>query len=384
MYKNIFDVYPLFDIEPVKGEGCYVTDKNGVEYLDLYGGHAVISIGHSHPTYVKNIQEQVAKIGFYSNSIQNPMQAELADKLAKLSGLSDYQLFLCNSGAEANENALKLASFHNGRKKVIAFDKGFHGRTSAAVNCTDNAKIIAPINDGFPVERIPFDSEEIFALLDAKDVTAVIIEPIQGIGGINMPSADYMKRVREACTATDTVLICDEVQSGYGRSGKFFAYQHFGIEADVIPMAKGMGNGFPIGGVFISPMFKASYGLLGTTFGGNHLACAAGISVLDVLAEEQLIENAASLGSFLMEELNKIEGLKSIKGRGLMIGVEFDFPAKEIRSALLFEHKIFTGSSANPNMLRLLPPLSMGKEEAIRFVEALKTCLSDKTVASAS
>lgn len=371
-----FDVYPLFDIEITSGIGCYTYDSAGTEYLDLYGGHAVISIGHSHPHYLKMMNEQMQKLVFYSNSIQNPLLKELAEKLGKLSGYDDYDLFLVNSGAEANENALKLASFHNGRKKVVAFSKAFHGRTSASVRVTDNPKIVAPVNEGLEVEFIPFnDIEKVKNALEKRDVCAVIIEGIQGVGGIQIPDDGFLKELREICTETGTVLILDEIQSGYGRSGKFFAHQHAGIKPDIITTAKGMGNGFPIGGVLISPMFQAVHGMLGTTFGGSHLACVAGIAVLDVMKEENLIENAKNLGDYLMVKLKQIPGIKDVRGRGLMIGIEMDYPVKDLRRKLLFEQKVFTGASGT-NIIRLLPPLSLTKKEADLFLERFGGCLA--------
>lgn len=372
---NLFDVYPLFPIEPVKGLGCTITDKEGTDYLDLYGGHAVISIGHCHPHYVKLLSEQTAKLGFYSNSVQNSLQTELASKLGSLSGCDDYTLFLCNSGAEANENALKLASFKNGRTRVIAFKKGFHGRTSAAVAVTDNPKIIAPINATFPVTLIDYnDIDTTVAEINKGDVCAVIVEGIQGIGGIHVPNADFLLAIQKACNATGTILILDEVQSGYGRSGKFFAYQHTSVVPDIISIAKGMGNGFPIGGILISDKFEASYGLLGTTFGGNHLACAAAIAVLDVIKDEQLIENAKCVGDYIIDELKTIDGIKSVRGIGLMIGIEFENPVKELRTKLLFENKIFTGVSGT-HTIRLLSPLCLTKAQADEFLRALKEAL---------
>lgn len=374
---NLFDVYPLYDLEPVRAEGHYVYDAQGNAYLDLYGGHAVISIGHSHPHYIQTISEQLKRIGFYSNSIQNPLQQELADKLGELSGCDEYQLFLCNSGAEANENALKMASFHNGRTKVIAFQKAFHGRTSVAVNATDNEKIKAPINKTYDTEFHEWNNlESVSQSLANGDVCAVIIEGIQGIGGIHIPDPGFLEAVAKLCKKHDTVLILDEIQSGYGRSGKFFAFQYTNVEPDLISMAKGMGNGFPIGGLLIHPRFKASYGLLGTTFGGNHLACAAGIAVLDVIKEEQLVENAAKVGAYLIDQLAAIEDATEVRGKGLMIGLEFPFAVGPLRKQLLFEHKVFTGSSSNPNVLRLLPALSLGKEEAERFIQELKAALA--------
>lgn len=374
---KLFDVYPLFDINIVKGKGCYTYDDKGTEYLDLYGGHAVISVGHSHPTYVQMISEQVSKLGFYSNSVQNRLQEAFATRLGKASGYDDYSLFLINSGAEANENALKLASFHNGRKKVVAFRKGFHGRTSAAVRVTDNAKIVAPINEGFEVDFLPLnDIEAVRATLSKGDVCAVIIEGIVGIGGIQVPDTSFMQELRTVCTETGTILILDEIQSGYGRSGKFFAHQYFGIKPDLITVAKGIGNGFPMGALLISPMFTAVYGMLGTTFGGNHLACAAGLAVLEIMEKEQLVENAAKVGSYLMDELKKIEGIKEVRGLGLMIGIEFETPIKDIRRKLLFEKHIFTGVSGT-NVIRLLPPLTLTLEQASYFIGQFKETLDE-------
>lgn len=372
---NLFNVYPLFDIEIAKGIGCRTYDNHGIEYLDLYGGHAVISIGHSHPYYVQKLTHQIENLVFYSNSVVNKLQVELAEKLGKMSGYEDYSLFLINSGAEANENALKLASFHTGRSKVIAFKKSFHGRTSAAVRVTDNPKIVAPINEGFDVEFLELnDIEAVRKSLQKRDVCAVIIEGIQGVGGIRTPEVEFLQALSEECKATGTILILDEVQSGYGRSGKFFAHQHAGIRPDLITVAKGMGNGFPIGGVLISPMFEASHGMLGTTFGGSHLACTAAIAVLDIIKVEHLVENAAKIGDYLMEELAKIPQVKEVRGLGLMIGIEFELPIKEIRSRLLFEKKIFTGASGN-NVIRLLPPLCLSKSDANLFLTSFKEIL---------
>ena len=373
---KLFDVYPLFDLEIVAGKGCYTYDTQGTEYLDLYGGHAVISIGHSHPCYVKRITEQAQKLVFYSNSVINSLQQQLADKLGALSGYDDYALFLINSGAEANENALKLASFHTGKKKVIAFAHSFHGRTSAAVKVTDNPRIVAPINDTFEVAFLPLnDMIRVEQEMAAGDVCAVIIEGIQGVGGIQVPDAQFLRDLREACTRHGVVLIVDEVQSGYGRTGKFFAHQHAGIRPDLITMAKGMGNGFPIGGVLISPQFTPVYGMLGTTFGGNHLACAAACAVLDVMRDEHLVDNAARVGQYLIDRLREIPQIKEVRGKGLMIGLEFDQPVKELRHKLLFEQHVFTGASGT-NVIRLLPPLSLSQEQADCFIGKLKNILS--------
>lgn len=368
---KLFDVYPLFDINIVRGKGCHVWDAKGEEYLDLYGGHAVISIGHAHPHYVEAIAKQVATLGFYSNSVINKLQQDVADRLGAISGYDDYQLFLINSGAEANENALKLASFHTGRTRVVSFAKAFHGRTSLAVEVTDNPKIIAPINDNGHVTYLPLnDTEAMKAELAKGDVCAVIIEGIQGVGGIQVPTNEFMQALRRACDDYGTVLILDEIQSGYGRSGKFFAHQYAGIRPDMITVAKGIGNGFPMGGVLISTKFKPVYGQLGTTFGGNHLACAAAIAVLDVMKEEGLVENAAKIGAYLLEELKGFPAIKEVRGRGLMIGLEFAEPIKELRSRLLFEQKVFTGVSGT-NVIRLLPPLCLSMSEADDFLSRL-------------
>lgn len=373
---KLFDVYPLFDVNIVKGKGCHVWDDKGNEYLDLYGGHAVISIGHAHPHYVEAVSSQVAKLGFYSNSVINTLQQEVANRLGALSGYDDYQLFLINSGAEANENALKLASFYNGRTKVISFAKAFHGRTSLAVEVTNNPKIIAPINNNGHVTYLPLnDTEAMKAELSKGDVCAVIIEGIQGVGGIQIPTTEFLKELRNACDANNTVLILDEIQSGYGRSGKFFAHQFSDIRPDMITVAKGIANGFPMAGVLISPKFEPVYGQLGTTFGGNHLGCAAAIAVLDVMKEEGLIENAAKVGSHLMEELKSFKGIKEVRGRGLMIGLEFEEPIKDIRRKLLFEEKVFTGVSGT-NVIRLLPPLCLSMSEADDFLARLHKVIS--------
>lgn len=372
---NLFDVYPLFDINIVKGKSCHVWDEKGTEYLDLYGGHAVISIGHAHPHYVEMISKQVATLGFYSNSVINKLQEQVAERLGKVCGYDDYSLFLINSGAEANENALKLASFYNGRTRVVSFNKAFHGRTSLAVEVTNNPKIIAPINDCRHVTYLPLNDIEAMKNELAKgDVCAVIIEGIQGVGGIQLPTDEFMQALREACTAHNTILVLDEIQSGYGRSGKFFAHQYNGIKADIITVAKGIGNGFPMAGVLISPMFTPVYGQLGTTFGGNHLACSAALAVLDVIGQENLVENAAKVGEYLMTELKKFPQIKEVRGRGLMIGLEFEEPIKELRLKLLKEQHVFTGVSGT-NVLRLLPPLCLSMEEANLFLERFRKVL---------
>ncbi len=372
---NLFEVYSLFDVVPVKGQGCHVWDDKGQEYLDLYGGHAVISVGHTHPHYVKCITEQLNKIGFYSNSVINPLQVELAQKIGKLSGYEDYSFFLINSGAEANENALKLASFHTGRDKVVAFRKSFHGRTSGAVAVTDNPKIVAPFN---AVHKVLFaelnNIESVEAYLKNNDVAAVIIEGIQGCGGIHIPTTQFMQDLRALCDKYGTVLILDEIQSGYGRSGKFFAHQYYGIKPDIISMAKGIGNGFPVGACLIAPKFKPVVGMLGTTFGGNYLAMAAAIAVAEITEKEGLVENAAKVGQYLIDNMPKSDKIKEVRGRGLMIGIEFNEPIKEIRTKLLFEKHIFTGV-AGTNMIRLLPPLCLTIEEADRFLEAFNDLL---------
>ncbi|MDR0873835.1 MAG: aspartate aminotransferase family protein [Prevotellaceae bacterium] len=372
---KLFDVYPLFPIEIVSGKGCKVYDSEGTEYLDLYGGHAVISVGHAHPAYVQAISEQVAKLGFYSNSVLNSLQSRFAEKLGKACGYDDYALFLINSGAEANENALKLASFHNGRRKVLTFKNSFHGRTSAAVRVTDSQKYIAPVNEGLEVTFATFNEIDFVKKeLATNEYSSVIIEGIQGVGGILIPEDRFLKELREECTKTGTVLILDEIQSGYGRSGKFFAHQHAGIKADIITVAKGICNGFPMAGVIISPEFTPVYGQLGTTFGGNHLGCAGAIAVLDIFEKENLIENSRAVGDFLMKELQQFPQIKEIRGRGLMIGLEFAEPIKEIRTKLLFEQKVFTGV-AGTHTIRLLPPLSLTKNEAEDFIERLKKVL---------
>ena len=370
---SLFNVYPLYDITPIRAKDVYVYDEKNVEYLDLYGGHAVISIGHSHPKYVRAISDQVEKLGFYSNSIQNPLQVDLAENIKKQSGCNNYQLFLCNSGAEANENALKLASFHNGKKKVIAFKNGFHGRTSAAVAATDNPKIIAPINAQQQVEILRLgDLDTLEKTVAKNDVCAVIIECIQGVGGLDESTTKFYQGLENLCRKYSACFIADEVQSGFGRTGDFFAFQKHNITPDIISMAKGMGNGFPVGGILIHPNIKPSYGLLGTTFGGNHLACVASSAVLDVIKEENLMQNAKDISAYFMDKAKGISKITQIKGRGLMLGLEFDFPVAELRKKLIFDHYIFTGSAKNPNVLRILPPLTIQKKHVDMFFEALE------------
>ncbi|MBR3884662.1 MAG: aminotransferase class III-fold pyridoxal phosphate-dependent enzyme [Bacteroidaceae bacterium] len=372
---KLYDVYSLFDVNIVKGKGCKVWDEKGTEYLDLYGGHAVISIGHCHPHYVSSISQQVATLGFYSNSVINRLQEKVAETLGEISGYEDYSLFFINSGAEANENALKLSSFHNGRTRVIAFNKAFHGRTSLAVEVTDNPKIIAPINNCGHTTYLPLnDIDAVRKELEKGDVTAVIIEGIQGVGGIRIPDATFLQQLQQACKENGTVLILDEIQSGCGRSGKFFAHQWAGIRPDIITVAKGIGNGFPMGCVLISPQFTPTAGQLGTTFGGNHLACSAAQAVLDVIRNENLLQNVNSVGEYLMNELKAIPQIKEIRGKGLMIGMEFDEPIKDIRRRLLFEEHVFTGVSGT-NVIRLLPPLSLTMNEAKEFITRLKRAL---------
>lgn len=368
---NIFDVYPINDIEPVKALGSTIWDSEGNEYLDLYGGHAVISVGHSHPYYVRKLTKQLKNIGFYSNSVKISMQNELADKLGKLSGLKDYSLFLANSGAEANENALKLASFYNGRKKIIAFKKAFHGRTSGAVAITDNPSIKAPINNDDHVTFLPLNDIDALKKHMNNDVCAVILEGIQGVGGIQVATNEFTKAIRKACDKVNSVFIHDSVQCGYGRSGKFFTFQYANVKPDIISVAKGMGNGFPIGGILISPKFKAKHGMLGTTFGGNHLACAAAIAVLDIIKKEKLVENAAKVGQYLIDELKGFKSIKEIRGKGLMIGIELNEPVAEIRNNLLFKDRIFTGV-AGANTIRLLPSLALTMKDAEHFIETFK------------
>jgi acetylornithine aminotransferase len=371
---NLFDVYPINNITITKAKGSYVWDDKGDQYLDLYGGHAVISIGHTHPHWVKRIEEQLNKIAFYSNSIKIPLQEELAQKLGKISGKEDYQLFLCNSGAEANENALKLASFHNGRKKIIAFNKAFHGRTSLAVSATDNKNYIAPVNETDNVTFLPFNDEQ--ALEDAfqkygKEISSAIIEGIQGVGGINVADNSFLKKIRSLCDEHGAVYIADSVQCGYGRSGKFFSHDFAGVNADIYSMAKGMGNGFPIGGIIIAPHIKPKHFQLGTTFGGNHLACAAALAVLEVMEEEKLMGNAVMIGNYLKEELEKMDVLQNVRGRGLMIGFDVPEELKDLKKNLLINQKIFTGE-AKPNVIRLLPSLALKKRDAEHFIEAVK------------
>ena len=375
---NLFPVYPLYDIEPVHAEGCYVYDAAGTAYLDLYGGHAVISIGHGHPHHKHLMKEQIDKIIFYSNSVVNGVQERLAEKLRAMCGYQEYSVFFCNSGAEANDHALKLASFHTGRKRILAFDKAFHGRTGTTLAVTDNPKISAPINHRDHVYFLPFGNiSGVEDYLQTKEFAAVIIEPIQGVAGLFMPSDEFLRELRMLCDLYGTMLILDEVQSGYGRSGKFFAHQHAGIKADIIPMAKGMGNGFPIGGLLISPAIQPWMGMLGTTFGGNHLACAAGQAVLDVIEKEHLIENAATMGAYAIEQFSTIPGVKNIRGRGLMLGIVFDYPIKDLRSHLLMKHHIFTGNASDPNVLRILPPLNIQKEHIDQFITAITLSIKE-------
>lgn len=379
---KLFDVYPLYDVEPVNAYGSRVIDKNGKEYLDLYGGHAVISIGHGHPHYIKRIKEQVEKIGFYSNAVKNSLQEELAEKIGELSGYENYQLFLCNSGAEANENALKLASFQTGKSRVIAFENAFHGRTSAAVAATDNKKINAPINKQQHVTFLPLNEIELLKTeLEKGDVCAVIIEPIQGVGGLDQGTTEFFKGIEILCQEFGVVLILDEIQSGFGRSGEFFAHQYHGITPDIISVAKGMGNGFPIGGILIAPHIKPSYGLLGTTFGGNHLACAASLAVLEVIEKENLLHNAKQLGAYFISKIKDVPSVKKVKGKGLMLGIEFDFEVGDLRKKLIYEQQIFTGGAMNKNLLRILPPLTIGKKEIDLFIEALQNVLVEHVLA---
>ena len=376
---SLFDVYPLNNITITKALGSYVWDNNGVQYLDMYGGHAVISIGHTHPHWVKRIEEQLEQIAFYSNSVIIPLQQQLADKLGKVSGKEDYQLFLCNSGAEANENALKLASFHTGKKKIIAFSKGFHGRTSLAVAATDNPSIVAPVNETDNIIFLPFNDvallEECF-ITNGKDIAAVIVEGIQGVGGINVATDAFLQAIRSLCDQYNAVYIADSVQCGYGRSGKFFSHDYAGVNADIYSMAKGMGNGFPIGGILIAPHIKPKYGMLGTTFGGNHLACAAALAVLEVIEQDNLIQAANQLGLYLSNELKAIDDIQNVRGKGLMIGFDVSDELKDLKKKLLFDHKVFTGE-AKPNVIRLLPSMAITKEQVDTFLEILVKAIEE-------
>lgn len=375
---KLFDVYPLNPIEITKGQGSLVWDNKGQEYLDLYGGHAVISIGHTHPHYVQRLTDQLHKIGFYSNSVEIPLQSQLAELLGKVSGKPGNQLFLCNSGAEANENALKLASFYNGRKKVIAFKGAFHGRTSLAVSCTDNPKIVAPVNQTENIIFLPHNDEAALERVfteSGNEISAVIIEGIQGVGGIRVATESFLRKLRSLCDQYNAVYIADSVQCGYGRSGKFYSHDFAGVEADIYTMAKGMGNGFPVAGISIAPKFKPWHGMLGTTFGGNHLACAAAVAVLEVIEKDKLMENARTIGSYLIEELSKLDKIREVRGRGLMIGIDLPEELSHVKKDLLFKHHIFTGES-KPNVLRLLPALNLKREHADRFLDALNKTLN--------
>ena len=376
---KLFDVYPLIDVTPAKAEGSYFWDENGTEYLDLYGGHAVISIGHSHPTYVKYITEQLNNIGFYSNYVKIPIQNQVAEQLTKLSGYDDYTLFLCNSGAEANENAIKLASFHTGKKKIIYFSGAFHGRTAAAVACTDNPKIVAPVNQSENFVKLPFNDLEALEneFKTNPDIAGVIVEGIQGVGGVQIPTTEFLHKIQELCNENNAVFIADEIQSGFGRSGKFFAHQNAGVTPDIISMAKGMGNGFPVAGILISPKFKASYGLLGTTFGGNFLACAATKAVLEVIEEENLLQNAQEVGDYLVSLLQNQKNINEIRYQGLMIGIDLAFPCNEVRTRLVKENKMLTGNASTPNTLRVLPALNVKKEDVKKFADALIQILNE-------
>ena len=374
---KLFDVYPLYDVTPASAKGIVVTDDKGQEYLDFYGGHAVISIGHAHPLYVKRLKDQLDKIGFYSNAVHNPLQVELANKLGQLSNCVDYNLFLCNSGAEANENALKMASFQTGKSRVIAFNNSFHGRTSAAVATTDNEKINAPINKQQKVTFLPFNDIKAFENEVKKgDVCAVILESIQGVGGLDEPTSKFFRQVEKLCKENRVILIADEVQSGFGRSGKFFAFQHHEVNPDIITIAKGMGNGFPVGGVLIHERIKASYGQLGTTFGGNHLACVATLAVLEVMEKEGLVKNAKELGNYFLEKAKEIPQVKRTKGKGLMLGLEFDFEVAALRKKLIYEQHLFTGGANDKHVLRILPALNINKTDMDLFFEKLKMALS--------
>jgi acetylornithine aminotransferase len=373
---NLFDVYPLFNINVLQGKGCRITDDAGNEYLDLYGGHAVISVGHSHPVYIEAIARQATRIGFYSNYVVNPLQRELASRLGLASGYDDYSLFLINTGAEANENAIKLASFHNGKRRVVSFKKSFHGRTSAAVRVTDNPAILAPVNEGMPVVFLPFGNPELVEDEFRKgDVSSLIIEGVQGVSGIFDPGDDFLRSLRSLCTQYGVCMILDEIQSGYGRTGRFFAHQQSGIRPDIITVAKGMANGFPIGATLISPMFKPVHGMLGTTFGGNHLACAAALAVLDIIENENLIDNAAGIGRYLINELRNLPGIRELRGRGLMIGIEFEEPVRDLRHRLLFNEKVFTGV-AGTHTIRLLPPLCLSADEAAEAVSKFRKAIA--------
>jgi len=376
---DLFNVYPLYDVTPVKALGAYVWDENNTKYLDLYGGHGVISVGHTHPDYVKAISNQLNNIAFYSNSVQNPLQKELAEKLGKLSGCEKYNLFLCNSGAEANENALKLASFITEKSRVVAFKNSFHGRTSAAVAVTDNKSINAPINLQQSVTFLPLNNIELLVHeLGKGDVAAVIIEGIQGVGGLDEGTTKFFKKVKKICKKKEVILILDEIQSGYGRSGKFFAFQYHDIKPDIITTAKGMANGFPIGGVLIAKKHKAKFGMLGTTFGGSHLACVAAISVLDIIEKENLISNVNEVYAYFLEQIKTVPKIKKVKGKGLMLGVEFDFEVGDLRKKLIFDKHIFTGGSNNKNLLRILPPLTFTKQQVEDFINALNEVLADE------
>ncbi|MBV2223258.1 MAG: aminotransferase class III-fold pyridoxal phosphate-dependent enzyme [Cloacibacterium sp.] len=376
---KLFDVYPLIDVTPAKAEGSYFWDENGTEYLDLYGGHAVISIGHSHPTYVKYITEQLNNIGFYSNYVKIPIQNQVAEQLTKLSGYDDYTLFLCNSGAEANENAIKLASFHTGKKKIIYFSGAFHGRTAAAVACTDNPKIVAPVNQSENFVKLPFNDLEALEneFKTNSDIAGVIVEGIQGVGGVQIPTTKFLQKIQQLCNENNAVFIADEIQSGFGRSGKFFAHQHAGVTPDIISMAKGMGNGFPVAGILISPKFKASYGLLGTTFGGNFLACTATKAVLEVIEKENLLQNAQEVGDYLVSLLQNQKNINEIRYQGLMIGIDLAFPCNEVRTRLVKEYKMLTGNASTPNTLRVLPALNVKKEDVKKFADALIQILNE-------
>lgn len=378
---SLFNVYPIYNITPVKALGAKVWDENDQEYLDFYGGHGVISVGHSHPKYVEAIKNQIEKIGFYSNSIQNPLQEAFANKLIAFSDYPDYSVFLCNSGAEANENALKLASFHNKKSKVIAFEKSFHGRTSASVAVTDNPSIVAPINANHEVIFLPLNQIDLVKkAISENEITAVIIEGIQGVGGLDEGTTSFFQDLEKICNENNVVLILDEIQSGYGRSGKFFAHQHHNIKPDIITMAKGMGNGFPIGGLLISDKFKASFGLLGTTFGGNHLACASALSVLEIIENENLIENVNQKSAYFLDAISKIPEIKKVKGKGLMLGLEFDFDVTELRKNLIYEQFIFTGNASQKNLLRILPPLSITSNDINQFIGGLKNVLKNLNI----